>query len=71
MVDLLIMDHLRVLKDENARSRLRLVSGVPLSVERRETVISGRADWCLGYGDVDGNGGFDATLVVLCAQFSC
>ncbi|KAL1970596.1 hypothetical protein VTN77DRAFT_4240 [Rasamsonia byssochlamydoides] len=45
---------------------LRLVPEVSLSVERAGITISGKADWCLGHGNI--KGGFASTLIVLEAK---
>lgn len=63
IVDLLLLDRLRILKDENATRRLKLVPEVPLLVKREGIHVSGRADWCLGHGNMKSE--FESALVVL------
>lgn len=63
IMDLMFLDRLRALKDENATRYLKFVPEVSLSVERGGATITGRADWCLGHGNV--RGGFESTLIIL------
>ena len=63
IVDLIFLDRLRVLKDENARNHLNMVPEVPLFVEREGVTISGKADWCLGHGNI--KRGFESALIVM------
>ncbi|EGC46683.1 predicted protein [Histoplasma capsulatum var. duboisii H88] len=66
IMDLVFLDRLRVLKDENATRHLKFVPEVSLSVERGGATITGRADWCLGYGNA--RGGFESTLIIMEAK---
>ncbi|EGE04978.1 hypothetical protein TEQG_03822 [Trichophyton equinum CBS 127.97] len=63
ITDLIFLDRLHALKDKNATSHLKLAPEVSLSVERGSSTITGRADWCLGYGNV--KGGFESALIIL------
>lgn len=63
IMDLVFLDRLRVLKDENATRHLKFVPEVSLSVERGGATITGRANWCLGYGNA--RGGFESTLIIM------
>ncbi|EGD97978.1 hypothetical protein TESG_05277 [Trichophyton tonsurans CBS 112818] len=63
ITDLISLDRLHALKDKTATSHLKLAPEVSLSVERGSSTITGRADWCLGYGNV--KGGFESALIIL------
>jgi hypothetical protein len=63
IVDLIFLDRLRALKDGDATMNLKLVPEVLLSMEREGLTISGRADWCLGHGNV--KDGSESALVIL------
>lgn len=55
VLDLIIIDHLRHLKDRNAHYRLQVSTNVPVStcvedhLYGNKEPMKGRADWALGY----------------------
>lgn len=55
IIDLIILDRLKNLKDHSAAHRLQVSAEVPISIRTKDVygddeLIRGRADWALGYG---------------------
>lgn len=71
VLDLIIIDRLRHLKDRHAHDRLQISAEVPVSIRIKDTygnneIVKGRADWAMGYGTDKSDTG--AILLILEAK---
>ena len=71
VLDLLILDRLRHLKDKDTFHRLQVSAEVPVSIRMtdiygNQEIVKGRADWALGYGTQKSDTG--AILLVIEAK---
>ena len=71
MLDLLIVDRLRCLRDRDAYHRLQVSAEVPVSIRIKDIygndeIVKGRTDWALGYGVDKGDTG--AILLIVEAK---
>lgn len=72
VLDLVIMDRLRHLKDKDVHRRLKVSAEVPISIcikdiYGNDEMLKGRADWALGYGATKSDTG--AVLLVVEAKW--